>query len=76
MRTGSSTTASARVGVEPVLSLRTHGWIEAASLPPFLAVPFLTGAAFEPADRAFWIGPGAALATVCALTDWQAPAAS
>ena len=65
-----------RVGVRPVLSLRTHGWIEAASLPPFLAVPFLTGAASGGRERAFWVGLGVALATVYALTDWQADAAS
>ena len=64
------------VGVAPMMTLRTHGWLEAAGLPPFLAVPFLTGGADDTADRVFWIGLAAALAAAYTLTDWEAPADS
>lgn len=64
------------VGVKPVMSLRTHGWLEAASGPLFAFLPWYTGALKDPKAKGFFGGLLAALAVVYTLTDWHAPAAS
>ena len=65
-----------RVGVKPVITLRTHGWLEAASGPAFVGVPYALGVLEDRRARAFFGGALAALVTAYTLTDWKAPADS
>jgi hypothetical protein len=62
--------------VRPLVSLRAHGWIEAATIPALGAVAAATGALDSPRGRLYFGAMGAALATVYALTDWNDPPGS
>ena len=59
-----------------LIPFRTHGILEAASGPAFIALPWLSGAVEEPRAKAYWLGALALLGTVYALTDWEAPPGS
>ena len=52
---------------------RLHGLIERNSAPVYFGLPPLLGLHREPKARALWLGVGAALIAVYALTDWDAP---
>jgi hypothetical protein len=58
----------------PLVSLRAHRWIEAATIPALGALAAATGALGSPRGRLYFGAMGAALATVYALTDWDDPA--
>ena len=64
------------VGLRRVASLRDHGWAEVATLPLFALVVWRAGALAEQRERAYFGTLGALLATVYALTDWDAKADS
>ena len=59
------------VGVKPLMSLRTHGWLELASGPLFLGLPVALGAVKEPKARTAWLVAFGMLAVTYVLTDWK-----
>ena len=59
------------LAVKPLVSFRTHGTLEAATLPLSLLVAWRTGALAERRARAFFAGLFLALGAVYALTDWE-----
>jgi hypothetical protein len=61
------------LALRPLISLRTHGWIEAATIPSLGALAVATGALGTTRGKAYFGAMGAALAIVYALTDWNDP---
>ena len=59
------------LAAKKLIPFRTHGYLEAASGPAFVAVPWLTRSLEQTRARAFWGGALALLATVYTLTDWE-----
>jgi hypothetical protein len=60
------------LAVKRLVPFRTHGTIELASGPAFVLLPVVTGALKQPKARAFFGAALGLLATVYALTDWDA----
>lgn len=52
---------------------RTHGLLEKANGPVYVALPALTGTSRDTRTRVFFLAMGAALVTVYNLTDWNDP---
>ena len=64
------------VGLKPLISLRTHGWIEAATIPALAVLSIKSGALSSTRAKAYFGAIGLVLATVYGLTDWEASANS
>ena len=64
------------VGLKPVVSLRTHGWVEAATIPTLALLSGRSGALSSTRAKVYFGAMALALGTVYALTDWDAPADS
>lgn len=62
------------VGLRPLISLRTHGWIEAATIPALAMLSVKAGALSSTRAKVYFGAMGLALGTVYGLTDWEAPA--
>lgn len=60
------------VAVKRLISLRTHGWVERASIPAAIALPLKLGAVRDAKDRSLWLSLLAVTLTAHALTDWNA----
>ena len=60
------------LALKAVVPFRTHGTLELASGPAFVALPWLTSALAQPRARAFFGLTGVALVAVYSLTDWEA----
>jgi hypothetical protein len=65
-----------RVGLKPLISLATHGWLERAAIPPLVGVPIAAHAVDDARSRNAWLAMVAITGTVHVLTDWNAPADS
>ena len=64
------------VGVKRLIPLRTHGWIEAATIPALAGVVVVSGALDTTRAKVYFGAMGLALGVIYALTDWNAAADS
>lgn len=60
------------LGLIPLISFRTHGRLELASVPVLIAMPWLAGFASSAGARDFFVASGAALLLLWAVTDYDA----
>lgn len=60
------------LAVKRLVPFHTHGRIELASAPAFVALPVLTGAMKEGKAHGFFLGALGLLTAVYLLTDWDA----